>query len=92
MEIEFTGSKLAEFTTVRRPDMNKLKLKYTQTKNKRFNMTATGECQIHLILGDTTYSRIRTEKVFKGKPGEPLVEETAFGWVVHGDDDYAGDS
>ena len=30
--------------------------------------------------------------MFKGKPGEPLVEETTFGWVVHGGDDYAGDS
>ena len=37
------------------------------------------------------YSRIRTEKVFKGNPGEPLVEETTFGWVVHGGDEYTSD-
>lgn len=51
-EIEFTGSKLVDFTTVRRPDMNQLKLKYSHTRDKRFYMTSTGEHQIHLILGD----------------------------------------
>ena len=51
-------------------------------------MTPTGEHQIHLILGDGIYSRTRTERVFKGKPGEPLVEETTLGWVVHGGDEY----
>ena len=36
-------------------------------------MTSGGEYQIHLILGDSMYSRIRKEKVFKGNPGERLV-------------------
>ena len=90
-EIELTGSRLADFTTVRRPDMNQLKLKCSHTQDKRFFMTSGGEYQIHLILGDSTYSRIRTEKVFKGNPGEPLVEETTFGWVVHGGDEYTSD-
>ena len=40
-EVEFTGSKLADFTTARRPDMNQLKLKYSHTQDKRFYMTAT---------------------------------------------------
>ena len=55
-------------------------------------MTSTGEHQIHLILGDGVYSRIRTERVFKGYPGEPLVEETTFGWVVHEGDEYGSGS
>ena len=58
-EVEFTGSKLADFTTVRRPDMNQLKLKYSHTQDKRFYLTSTGEHQIHLILGDGVYSRTR---------------------------------
>ena len=91
-EVEFTGSKLADFTTVRRPDINQRKLKYSHTQDKRFYMTSTGEHQIHLILGDGVYSRIRTERVFKGHPGEPLVEETTFGWVVHGGDEYGSGS
>ena len=39
-----------------------------------------------MILGDSTYSRIKTEDVFKGKPGEPIVEKTTFGWIIPGGD------
>ena len=87
-EVEFTGSKLADFTTVRRPDMNQRKLKYSHTKNKRFYVTSTGEHQVQLILGHGIYSKIKTERVFKGHPGEPLVEETTSRWVVHAGDEY----
>jgi len=56
-------------------------------------MTSTGEHQIHLNLGDGIYSRIRTERVFKGQPGEPLVEEATFSRVVHrGDENGSGSS
>ncbi len=75
-QIELTGSKLSDFTTVRRPDMNELKMKYTHTQDKRFYMTAKGDYPIHIIIGDGTYSRIRTENVYKGNPGDPFVEET----------------
>ena len=37
-----------------------------------------------MILGDGTCCLIKTEDVFKGKPGEPIVEGTTFGWVIHG--------
>lgn len=39
-----------------------------------------------MILGDSTYCRIKTEELYKGKPGEPIVEGTTFGWVIHGGD------
>ena len=42
-EIELTGARLADVTTVRRPDMNQLKFKYPLTQDKRFYMTADGE-------------------------------------------------
>ena len=87
-EVEFTGSKLADFTTVRRLDINQQKLKYSHTQDKRFYMTSTGEHQVQLILGHCIYSKIKTERVFKGHPGEPLVWETTFGWVVHAGDEY----
>ena len=67
-EVEFTGSKLADFTTVRRPDMNQ-----QNQQDKRFYMTSTGEHQVQLVLGHVIYSKIKTERVFKGHPGEPLV-------------------
>ena len=75
-EIEVTGSKLPDFTSVRRPNIHHLKLKYDHAKDNTFYMTASGECPIHLILGDKTYSRIRTEKVCNGDKGDPIVEET----------------
>ncbi|XP_028412574.1 uncharacterized protein LOC114535467 [Dendronephthya gigantea] len=91
-DIELTGSRLKNFTTVKRPDMNELKKKYTHMQDKGFYMTSDGEHPIHIILGDGTYSRIRTEKVYKGNPGDPLVEETTFGWVVHGGENYSSDA
>ena len=71
-EIELTGYKLNDFTTVRRPDMKKLKYKYEHTKDKRFYMSPEGKYPaIHMILGDKTYCKIRTEELFKGNPGDP---------------------
>ena len=84
--IEVTGAKMADFTTIRRPNLSTLKWKYEHTKDKRFYKNTGDDYTIHLILGDSTYCRIRTEDVFKGKPGEPIVEGTTFGWVIHGGD------
>ena len=44
-----------------------------------------------LFLGDATYGKIRTDQVFKGKPEDPIVEGTTFGWVVHGGQEYVRD-
>lgn len=90
-EIEVTGSKLPDFTTVKRPDIRELKLKYDHTKDKMFYMTESGNCQIDLIIGDKTFSRIRTETVCKGEQGDPIAEETSFGWIIHGGDDFDDD-
>ena len=87
-EVEFTGSELADFTTVRRLDINQRKLKYSHTQDKRFYMTSTGEHQVQLILGHGIYSKIKTERAFEGHPGESLVSKTTFGWVVDAGDKY----
>ena len=47
-------------------------------------MRVDNEYSIQIILGDNAYCRIRTEEVFIGKPGEPIVESTTFDWVIHG--------
>ena len=86
-KIQVTGTKLRDFTTIRRPDINKLKEQYEHTKDKRFYKQIGDEYPIHVILGDSTYCRIRTEEVYKGQPGEPIVEGTTFGWVIHGRND-----
>ena len=77
---------MPDFTTIRRPDLTTLKQRYEHTRDKRFYKKAGDEYQIHMILGDSTYCRIKTEELYKGKPGEPIVEGTTFGWVIHGGD------
>ena len=62
------------FTTVRKPDTIKLKKQYEHTKDKRFYKQIGDGYPIHVILGDSTYCRIRIEEVYKGQPGEPIVE------------------
>ena len=86
-KIQLTGTKLRDLTTVRRPDINLLKEQKEHTKDQRFYKQIEDEYPIHVISGDSTYCRIRTEEVYKGQPGEPVVEGTTFGWVIHGGND-----
>ena len=85
-EIEVTGANLKDFTTITRPDLKELKAKYQHTRDKSYYMTSSRKYTIHLILGDKFYSKIKTEDIFKGKPEDPIVEGTTFGWVIHGGD------
>ena len=39
-----------------------------------------------MILGDSTFCKIKTEEIFKGNDGDPIVEGTSFGWLIHGGD------
>jgi len=89
--IEVTGSKMPEFATLRWPNMNDLKLKYEDARDKKFYVKPGDEYKIDVILGDNTYCKIKTEKIYKGKPGEPVVEGTTLGWVIHGRDDHITD-
>jgi hypothetical protein len=82
--IELTGSKMPDFTTIRRPNLINLKSKYEHVADKKFYMTHGDEYQMHVIIGDSTYCRIKTEEVYKGTPGDPIVEGTTFGWTIHG--------
>ena len=88
-KIEITGSKLADFTTIKRPTLTELKEKFQHVQGKMFYRTASEEYPIHVILEDATYCKIRTEQVYKGQPEDPIVEGTTFGWVVHGGKEYA---
>ena len=87
-QVEITGSKMEDFTTVRRPTVRELKTKYEHARDKQFYMTANEEYPIHVILGDSTYCKIRTEQTFKGRPEDPIVEGTTFGWIIHGGEEY----
>ena len=82
--IEIAGAEMNDFTAMRRPDLRRLKQQFAHTKDKEFYLTASGEHQIQMIIGDKKYSNLRTEAVFKGKYDEPIVEGATFGWVIHG--------
>ena len=88
-KIEITGSNLADFTTIKRPTLTELKEKFQHVQGKMFYRTASEEYPIHVILGDATYCKIRTEHVFKGHQEDPVVEGTTSGWIVHGGKEYA---
>ena len=57
-KIELTASKLNDFNTLRRPDMNELKHKFEHTKERKFYMNTEGKYSIHMILADSTYCKI----------------------------------
>ena len=86
--VEITGSKMADFTTVRRPTVKELKTRYEHAQDKQFYVKASEEYPIHVILGDRTYCKIGTDQTFKGHPEDSIVEGTTFGWVIHGGMEY----
>ena len=87
-KVEITCSKMPDFSVIKRPTLKELKVKYQHVIDKKFYMTANEQCPIHLILVDSTYCKIRTKQVFKGRPEDPIVEGTTFGWVIHGRAEY----
>ena len=86
-EIEITGARLTDVTTVRRPDMNQLKFKYTLTQDKRFYMTAVGEhfdiwahSRSEHMKGDSWRARLSDEGcLHEFKKGQRLWEVVQFG-------------
>ena len=85
-KLEVTGSKNPDLSTVKRPKMHELKLKYGHIRDKQFYLRVGDEYTIHLILGDNTFSRIKTEEIIKGAKGDPIVEGTTFSYIIHGGD------
>ena len=85
-KLEVTGSKNPDFSTMKRRKMYELKLKYEHIRDKQFYLRVGDEYTIHLILGDNTFSRIKTEEVIKDAKGDPVVEGTTFGYIIHGGD------
>ena len=78
-QVEITGNKMEGFTTVRIPTIRELKTKDGHARDKQFYMAADEEYPIHVILGDSTYCKIRTEQTSKGHPEDTIVEGTTFG-------------
>lgn len=62
-QVEITGSKIADFTTLRRLSIGETK--YEHALDKQFHMAANEQYLIEVILGDSTYGKIKTNQTFK---------------------------
>ena len=49
-------------------------------------MQTNHEYPTHIIMGDNSFSRIKTEEIYKAEAGQPVVEETIFGWIIRDGD------
>ena len=58
---------------------------YDHLRNLWFSDVSKEEnLPIHAIIGVKDFARIRTGKIVRGKPGEPIAEETTLGWTLMG--------
>ena len=73
--IEITGTEMPDFTTVKRPTFIELQEKYKHIRGKTFYRSESEVYPIHIILGDATYCKIRTDQVYKGDSEDPIVKE-----------------
>ena len=72
------------FLELPNPKYQNLQNSYQHLKDIKVNDHDTKlELPVHVILGASNYTRIRTqERPRVGLPGEPIVELTKLGWVI----------
>ena len=75
-QVEITGRKMEDFTTMKRTTVRELKTKYKHPWEKQFYMTGNEEYPIHVILADSTYCKIQPKQTFKGRHEDPIVGGT----------------
>ena len=73
------------FSIVERESSKKLRERYQDLQGLYIPDSKSGKYEIHLLIGDPLFSRVRTGRSIKGRPGEPMADETLFGWTVHGE-------
>ena len=74
----------SELLTTSNPNYEKIIREYKHLISVKMDEYDTkSDLPIHLILGIGEYARIRTRtKPLVGKEGEPIAEQTKFGWVI----------
>ena len=73
------------FSVLERASSKELRNKYDRLKGLYIPDSTDGRYVIHFLIGDSMFTEIRTGKSGKGNPGEPIGDETPFGWAVHGE-------
>ena len=84
-EFEAVEQDQTNFAKVERTQSKDLKMKYSHLKGLHIQESRDGTYDIHILFGDPTFTDMRTGKCRKGLQGQPIADETLFGWAVHGE-------
>ena len=72
------------FSKVSRTAKEELKLKYDHLRGFCIPENKDGNYELHILIGDPTFTDIRTGNCKKGKLGQPIADKTSLGWALHG--------
>ena len=84
-EFEAVGLDQTNFAKVERTQSKDLKMKYSYLRGLHIPESRNGTYEIHILFGDPTFTDMRTGNCRKGLQGQPIADETVFGWAVHGE-------
>ena len=85
LDVELCKVVRKELISLPNPRYSNLIEKYDHLKGvKMDDLDEKSELPVHIILGVSTYSMIKFKdaKTRVGNPGEPVAEETKFGWTI----------
>ena len=92
LAFEAVGLDQEDFSVVERSTSKQLRERYPHLQGLHIPDSKDGRYVIQLLIGDPLFTRIRTGRSVTGKPGEPIADETVFGWTVHGEESKADHS
>ena len=84
-EFEVIGLDQSSFSEIERESSKNLREKYNHLRGLYIPESKDGKYMVHILFGDPTFIEMRTGECRKGKAGQPIADETIFGWTVHGD-------
>ena len=84
-EFEAVGLDQSNFAETERAPSKDLKLKYEHFRGLHIPESKDGKYEVQMLIGDPTFTEIRTGECKKGLGGQPIADETLFGWAVHGE-------
>ena len=82
-EFEAVGLDQSNFSETERVTSKELKLRHCHLKGLYIPENKDGKCEIQVLIGDPTFTEIRTGNCKKGLRGQPIAYETLFGSTVH---------
>ena len=78
------GLDQSSFSEAERESSKNLCVKYNHFRGLYIPESKDGKYVVHILSGDPTFIEMRTVECRKCKAGQPIADETIFGWAVHG--------